>query len=351
MKEKIALTSIIANAILAGGKILVGLISYSSAILAEGIHSLMDIFSSLISYLGIKMAQKPADQSHPYGHYKFEVLAGVIITLILLLTGLGIIYEAGEKIIHPASVRIGYLAFGVMIFAAVVNEIMARLKIYYGKKENSISLLSDGIHSRVDVLASLIVLVGLFLIKYWIYADSVLAIFVGLYIIKESFSLGKEAIDSLLDTAASPETEEKIKSITQEIGIEINSLRTQKKGSVITANLEIKLPNNLKVEEATKISEKLRQKLMEEIDNLVYVGIQVTNYETEVSFYRPRLGRSFGWQRLGQMKNRERKDRKGLGPDGYCVCPQCNYRIPHQQGISCSSLRCPNCGTNLKREK
>jgi len=154
MKEKIAITSILANVFLAGGKLTVGLASNSSAIFAEGLHSGMDILSSAISFAGIKIAKKPVDKKHPYGHYKFEVLAGLIITIILFLTGAFIISESIREFSNPSSVTIGYLALSVMLISAIVNEIMARLKIKYGKKENSVSLLSDGVHSRVDVYAS-----------------------------------------------------------------------------------------------------------------------------------------------------------------------------------------------------
>ena len=94
MKEKIALISIFVNIVLAGLKIAVGFFSGSAAILAEGVHSFMDIFSSAVSYVGIRISRKPEDQKHPYGHYKFEVLGGAVITLILLGTGIGIVYEA-----------------------------------------------------------------------------------------------------------------------------------------------------------------------------------------------------------------------------------------------------------------
>ena len=112
MKEKIAIISTLANVILAGGKIAVGIFSGSAAILAEGVHSFMDIFSSAVSYIGIIISEKPSDQKHPYGHYKFEVLAGVIITIILLVTGVGIIYEAYQSFFDPGKVEISYLAFG-----------------------------------------------------------------------------------------------------------------------------------------------------------------------------------------------------------------------------------------------
>jgi len=348
MKEKIAAVSVLANIVLAGGKIVVGLLSNSSAILAEGIHSLMDIFSSAISFVGIKIAKKPEDQKHPYGHYKFEVLAGLFITLILFGTGTGVVYEAYQKFLNPSLTKLSFAAFGIMLFSALVNEGMARLKIYWGKRENSVSLLSDGVHSRVDVLASLAVFVGLFLTRFWIYTDAVLAFLIGLYIIKESFSLGKEATDSLLDASAGPEIEGKIRAIASEQNIEVNSLKTQKKGSAITANLEITLPKNLSVEEATKIAESLREKLMEKIDNLSYVAIQIKSHEVETGFFKPGFGRGFGWQRRGKFKGKIEKA-SGKGPGGWCVCPKCGYKTAHQAGVPCSTLKCPNCGVSLER--
>ena len=349
MKEKIALISIFANMILAGGKITVGVISNSAAILAEGIHSFMDILSSGISYIGIKISKKPSNEKYPYGYYKFEVLAGTIITLILLVTGIGIVYESYQSFFSPEVIKIGYLAFGVMILSAVINEIMARLKIHFGKKENSISLLSDGIHSRIDVYASLAVLIGLFLTEYWIYVDSVLALLVGLYIIKESFSLGKEAVDSLLDVSAGQETEEEIRLIAKKQNIEINSLKTQKKGYAVTANLEIKLPSDLSVEKATKISNNLRENLIKGIERLQYVSIQIKSHEMEIGFYKPNIGKGFGWQKKGRFKD-DIKEATGKGPSGYCICSECDYKIPHQVGTPCSTLKCPKCNTVLKRE-
>lgn len=343
MKEKIAKISILVNIFLAGGKIFIGFISHSASVLAEGVHSLMDVFSSFVSFLGIKISKKPADKKHPYGHYKFEVLAGAIITLILLMTGILILKESLEKFRNPVQIEIPVLAFSVMAISTLINAIMSNLKIHYGKKENSAALISDGIHSRVDIFTSLAVFVGLFLTKYWIFADPFLAFLIGLYVIRESFSLGKEAMDSLLDVSAPPEVEEKIKSIIKEKGIDLESLKTQKKGSVFTANLEINLPSNLKVEEATKISEKLRERLMREIKNLSYVAIQIKSHEVSTGFFKPTFGPGFGWQRRWRF-------REGRGPGGWCVCPKCGYKIEHQRGVPCKTLICPNCRTPLKRQ-
>jgi len=348
MKEKISLLGVIANIFLAAGKIAVGLISHSAAILAEGVHSFIDVFSSSISYVGIKISKKPENEKYPYGYYKFEVLSGVIITFILFTTGIWIVYEAYGNLQSPSRVSIGYLAILVMVFSTIVNIATSYLKIYYGKKENSVSLLADGFHDRLDIFASLAVLVGLFFVKYWIYADALLALLIGLYIIKESFSIGKEAVDSLLDVSAGAEVEGKIKAAAKSLGINISSLKTQKKGAAVTANLEIVLPSNLSVNEATKISEELRKKLMGCVDSLSYVAIQIKSHEVSTNFYKPAFGRGFGWQRRGKFKEKVEKA-VGAGPGGDCVCPSCGYRVPHKRSIPCSTLNCPKCNSKLER--
>jgi len=356
MKEKIAGISVLANFVLAVMKLIVGFISSSASVLAEGIHSTMDILSSAISFVGIKISKKPVDKKHPYGHYKFEVLSGLIITIILFFTGLWMIYKAYSSFVNPSEISVTYVAIGVMLFSAIVNEVMARLKINYGKKENSLSLISDGVHSRVDVYTSIAVLIGLFLVRYfgWVYADFILAGLIGLYIIKESFELGKEATDSLLDVSAGEEMEEKIKGIIKKEKISFSDLRTQKKGSIITANFKIKLPSNLKIEDATKISEKLRRKLIKEIDILEYVAIQIESHDFETSYYEPRdliegFGKGFGWQKEGKFKNKI-IDAQGKGPEGDCVCSKCGYKQKHEKGTPCSVIKCPNCQLNLTRE-
>jgi len=357
MKEKIAGLAVFANLLLAIGKLTIGFLAGATSVFAEGIHSAMDVLSSGIGFIGIKLAKKPVDKKHPYGHYKFEVLSGLIITIILFLTGGFIVYDSFREFQNPSPINIGYLALGIMIISAIVNEVMARLKINYGKKENSISLLSDGVHSRVDVYTSIAVLAGLLIVKFlgFIYADSILAFLIGLYIIKESFSLGKEATDSLLDVSAGEEIEGEINKIIKKENIKISDLKTQKKGSAVTANLEIELPNNINVEEATKISNNLKGKLIKNIDLLEYVAIQIKSHDVTDSYFKPKdfvskiTGRGFGWQRKGKFKDTI-KEAQGKGPEGYCICPKCNYKIKHERGVPCSTIKCPKCNINLTRK-
>ena len=355
MKERVALLSIFVNLVLAIGKTFVGFFIGSASVLAEGFHSGMDVFSSGISFLGIRISKKPVDKKHPYGHYKFEVLSGLVITILLFVTGVWIIYSSYIGFLNPEIVAISYWALAVMLVSVVLNEITSRLKIYYGKKENSLSLLSDGVHDKVDVYASVAVFVGLIVMPYWIYVDSVLAFLIGVYIIWESFKLGREATDSLLDVSAGDEIESQIRGIAKQNKVEVSDIKTQKKGSVVTANLEIKLSSKISVEEATKISNVFKKKLIKNIEPLEYIAIQIESHDVTDSYFEPKefvskmTGSGFGWHRKGKFKDNVEKA-QGKGPEGFCVCPKCGYKKKHESGVPCSSIKCPECGEILERK-
>ena len=170
-----------------------------------------------------------------------------------------------------------------------------------------------------------------------------------MYILKESFSLGKEATDSLLDVSAGEEIEKKIKKIAKENKLKISELKTLKKGSAITANLEIKIPSKLSVEEATKKSKKLKRELIKKIENLKYIAIQIKSHKVTDSYFEPEFGKGFGWQRRGRFKDKI-KQAQGKGPEGYCVCPKCGYKQKHEKGIPCSKIKCPKCKIPLERK-
>ena len=348
MKEQISILGIIANVFLAVSKITAGIFTKSASILADGVNSGTDVFSSAISLIGIRAAKKPADKEHPYGHEKAEVISGFIITLIILGSGIFIIYDAIAGFLGKPVVTISYIAFIIMASSALINFIMSKLKIHYGKKENSVSLLSDGIHSRIDVLVSLGVFIGLFLTKYWVHFDSIIALLIGLYITKEAFKLGKESTDTLLG-ASSPQTEEKIKDIIKKEKIELTNLKTQKLGEKVFAEITIKLPSKLKVDEADKISNKLRERLTSQIQELDYISIQIKSHDIQKGYFKPSLGKGFGWQRKAKFRDTI-KEALGKGPEGDCICPGCGYKQKHERGIPCSTIKCPKCKINLTRK-
>ena len=346
-KKSVSVLAVFVAAILSIGKIITGIISKSSAILADGIHSGTDAVSSLVSYFGIKLAEKPADKEHPYGHEKAEVIAGFVITIIIFLSALYIIYDGIMSFFSSEPVFIGTLAFVVMAISTFANGIISQIKIHYGKKYNSMSLISDGLHSRIDLLASIAIFIGLFFIKYYSHIDSILALIVGVYILKESLSLGKETTDSLLGASAGEETENKIKEIIKKQNIKLDNLKTQKLGAKIFAEISIKLPSKIKVDEANKITQKLEQTLNKKIENLDYITIQVKGQDVGRGFYNTGLG-SGGW-RKARFKD-DIKEASGKGPEGFCICPKCGKKISHKRGTPCSEVKCDKCNVKMRRE-
>lgn len=346
MEKKISIIGLLVNLMLCIVKVSSGIISKSSSIIAEGLHSGMDVVSSFINYLGVSISKKPADKRHPFGYQRAQVLSGLFITIILFVTGLWIIYESALSIIEPAEVVVDVLSVGIMLFSAAVNEIMSRLKLKYGKKYENISLISDGMHSRVDVLTSLAVVGGLFAFRFLgiTYADAAVAFLIGAYIIKKSFDIGKEAADSLLDVTAGEDVEKRIREIAKSQGIGVQSLRTIKRGPKIFAYLVVSLPTNLKIDVASGITRKLEKSLLQKISSMDYVTIEIKSHGVSESYHKGILGQGFGWQGKGRMGG------ESMGPGGYCICRKCNYRQKHEAGIPCSSLKCPKCGANMERK-
>ena len=286
-KNTVSLIGILENTILFILKLIVGVLSRSTSIIAEALHSATDIISSIMTYIGIRISKKPVDEKHPYGYYKYEVLFGFFIALFIFVAGIYIIYEAILNILTPHEINVDSLALGIMVFSALVNAGMASWKISTGKKQNSFSLVADGAHDKIDVITSLAVLVGLVLTRWvWVYADSVVAILVGLYILKEAIELGKEATDNLLDVSADKDKEKKIEEVASSENLEIAQLKTQKRGSVFTANISISLPRNMNLDQATKITDDFRKKLFDSIPDLSYATISIEGSADQSSYYK-----------------------------------------------------------------
>lgn len=344
-KSIISILAVIANVFLAIGKITIGFFSKSSSILADGINSATDVVASTISYIGIIASEKPADKEHPYGHGKAEVISGFIITIIIFVSGIIIIYDAIKGFFIQKELTINYLAFGIMAFSALTNLIMSQLKIHYGKKHNSYSLISDGLHSRIDLLVSLGILISLFFVEYYQNIDSIIALIVGIYILKESLSLGKQTTDALLGTHAE-EIEIEIKKQLKKQNINIIGIKTQRLGENVFAEISIKLPSKLKVEEASTLTKKIENQLISKIQHLSFVTIQIESHNIGLGNYKTLLGH----QREFKHK-KQTQERKGEGPGGYCICPKGDYKIKHKKGTPCSELKCPNHKINLIREQ
>lgn len=335
-KRSISILGIIANIFLAISKLAIGMMSRTTAVIADGINSLTDVFSSIVNYIGVTVSAKPADKDHPYGHERAEVVSGLMITIIVFLSGAYIIFDSIKGITYPKIPDISILTISVMAVSSIVNFVMSKLKIHYGKKYNSISLVSDGVHSRIDVLVSLSVFVSLFFIEKIMYLDSIIAFAVGAYILKEAYSLGKESINILIGVSAGEEVEDDIKKIVEDEDITVVNITTQTAGSRYSAELEISLPSKMRIEKADALIKKLEDKISKRLPDVSRVSIKISSHEFERGYYKPRWGRSISWS---------------SGVPKYCECTSCGEKVEHKRGVPCRDLKCPKCGSRMRRHE
>jgi len=305
--QSVSIISTFANFALGVSKLLFGFLTGSITLVADGVHSSLDVFSSFVTFLGLKISKKPVDEKHPYGHWKAENLAGFLVAVLLGISGAGIIYEAIRRIFEKEPVNLTKGAIIVVIISILVSEILARLKFYYGGKVKNLALVADAEHSRADAISSVGVLVGLFLIPFYGLIDVYIALFIGAYILFRAFKIGKEITDSLLDVK-DEQVEERIKKICLSHKIELSSLRTRKIGAFTLAELKIKLPPKLKIEEVQKITETLEERLLNNIPELKEVVISIEAYNLAKVTVLPRLGK-----RIGQLEGFEKIGPKKLG--------------------------------------
>lgn len=310
--KKLAIWGLVVNAILTFLKIVVGIFSGSVAILAEGIHSGADVFSSGVAIWGIKKSEKPADEKHPYGYARYESLASLVVVVLLIVGAGWIIYEAVGSLIHKSEMaQFSILGIVIMIISIVLNEVMARLKFRYGSQEGSQVLVADGQHDRADVIASIAVLIGLILIKWIPIADVILAILVGLYILYECIDLTKESVESLVDTA-NPKLQEKIKKYLKEKGFDFDDVKTRKIGSSNFAEISLLCDAKAKVEEVDNILNKLKTDLINDIDDLTSVTVSVKSHSVKSGIVKPVAWGRFGYRRkIKKMENIKVPEKRG----------------------------------------
>ena len=305
-------------------KLFFGTLIGSVALIADGIHSSLDVISSFVTFLGLKTAKKPSDETHPYGYLKAESLAGFFVMILLAITGIWILYEAIQRFFGEELVVFSSYAILVVIVSILVTETLARLKFKYGRKFQSLALVADAEHSRADALSSVGVLIGLFLIKYFSLADAIIAIGIGGYIIFEAFQIGKEITDSLLDVA-NENVEEKIKKICESHKIEVSEIKTRKIGGFNFAEIKIKLAPKLKVEDVEKITKTLEERLLNNIKELKYVVISIEAYQIKESVILPKIG--------GKICDGETFEKIGPEKAGYrLVIPIKNEKISEKFG-------------------
>ena len=272
-KVKTARLSIISNCSLITMKIVAGLLSGSVSIISEAIHSGMDLLASIIAFFSVRKSDTPPDTEHPYGHGKYENISGVIEAVLIFVAAIWIIYEAIHKLIKPASVENIGIGAAVMAVSAVVNFMVSRRLYQVAKKTDSIALEADALHLKTDVYTSVGVAVGLFLmwISGWHMLDPVVAICVALLIIKESYSLLRNAYSPLMDASLSADETRIISEEIRKRNLAFHKLRTRKSGQYRFADLHLEMPENMELKEVHRICDEIEKDIVTRINHIEIV--------------------------------------------------------------------------------
>lgn len=266
-KKLVAGISITSNVILSVLKIITGILSGSLSIISEAIHSMSDLLASMLTFFSVMKSSKPADKDHPYGHGKYEDMAGFIEGILIIIAALFIIFEATRKIILGTDFdNESFLGISVMALAVVLNIIVSNLLFKVAKESDSISLYADGEHLRTDVYSSLGVLIGLILIKITghVSLDLVVAILVAGIIFRTGYNISKKAGSNLLDHSLPDKDTAEIKKIIKAnncVKLKRGSLKARQVGPSKDIDLTLQFDGNTSICECHKICDEIEKQI------------------------------------------------------------------------------------------
>lgn len=283
-KALAATVSVVSNSLLIALKLVVGWMSGSMSILAEAIHSANDLLAALIALFSVRIAERPPDAQHPYGHGKAEGISAAIEALLIVGAAIWIIVEAVGRILHPRPVGHLPLGIAVMTVSALINTVVCRYLFRVAREEDSPALEADAQHLATDVYTSLGVVGGLALTGAtgWHLVDPLVAIAVALLILHIGWKLTAKSVHQLMDTQLPSAEVSRIEGILNE-ETRIHSwhnLRTRKAGNTRHIDLHIVYRNDATLVEAHQVADELEKRIAAELAP-AQVVIHVDPYDPE----------------------------------------------------------------------
>lgn len=253
------------NALITLSKMTVGVMTGSAAVVADGVHSLTDLANNLFAWLAVKVAESPADSSHPYGHQKFEQLAVFTLASLLTIVAFEVIVNAVKRFGQP--VEQSMLGLLILIFSLLVNIGLTLWEGRWAKRLNSEILRADATHTFSDVLTSAVVIIGWQLAArgyYWV--DTVFALIVSSIIFYLAFKLFQKAIPVLVDQSRFPP--EQLKAAVNNIPavITVGNIRSRDTGKGQVADISVTVSGNLSTVESHHIADQIERVLADTFD-------------------------------------------------------------------------------------
>lgn len=284
---------IIVNTILAILKAIGGLLSGSKALLADALHSASDIVGSIVVLFAVKIANKPPDEEHPYGHGKAENIASIIVALLLIVVGFEISFYSIKVLFGDAPVAPGNIALIIIIISIVIKEILFHYKYKLGKKYNSSALISEAWHHRSDSLSSLAALFGIlaaiigtrFDIVFLMYGDAVAGFVVSIIVIKVGYDLAKESALIIMEKVladSSPRVKAFRETTLAVEGVKrIDTIHARTHGSYVVIDIKLSVDRKISIEEGHTIGKKVKHALMQEHEDVDDVLVHLNPFNKD----------------------------------------------------------------------
>lgn len=287
MAKKLSIVTVSGNVVLAAFKLFAGIFAHSGAMISDAVHSMSDVITTVVAYIGMKLSEKDADEDHPYGHERLECVAALILGGILMLTGIGIGYDAVVKITAGNYTDIaipGALALVAAVVSIAVKEAMYWYTRHYALIMDSSVFMADAWHHRTDAISSVGALIGIaFSMAGYAIMDTIASVIICLFILKASVDIIKDTINKMTDHACSPEDkrhiEEYIRSEEGVLGIDL--LRTRLFGNRIYVEAEIIVWGDMSLRDAHAIAERVHDGLEKSFPKIKHIMIHVNPSEED----------------------------------------------------------------------
>lgn len=285
MLKRVSVVTVLGNVILTVFKLFAGVAGRSGAMVSDAVHSLSDVFTTLIAFLGVRLSQKPADKEHPYGHERFECVASLLLGLILLFTGLGIGKVGVSNILagnYDALTPPGVIALVAALVSIGTKEAMFWYTRYYAKLLNSPAFMADAWHHRSDAFSSIGSLIGVGgAMLGWPVLDSVASVVICLFILKVAYDILKDALSKMLDTSRGEEYDAKLRDyvLAQPDVLGVGLLQSRTFGNRVYIDLVIQVDGELTLRDAHAIAERVHAAVERDFPDIKHIMIHVDPIE------------------------------------------------------------------------
>lgn len=279
--NKVSFITIVQNILLSVFKLFAGIFAHSNAMISDAVHSASDVFSTIIVIIGVKLASKESDKEHPYGHERLECVAAIVLSIVLLYTGIKIGSQAVKDIIggdYQNLQKPGMLALVAAVVSIVTKEIMYWYTRHYAKKIDSSALMADAWHHRSDALSSVGALVGIGgAMMGFPVMDSVASIVIFVFIAKAAYDIFKDAMDKMVDHSCDDETEKEMRDfvLAQKEVLSVDLLHTRIFGNKIYVDVEIGVNGSYTLRQAHEIAEEVHEGIEKNFPKVKHVMVHV----------------------------------------------------------------------------